>query len=144
MDLLRSVIKQTHRGQIVGNIISKSSIYALFKRTTNSISLCYQQVCSAREGVLLQIYEAQKKIVDFLEPNAVEEQASGWGDRGSGGVVGRSMGGGKRHTSTYFAEFVQMIREQEAKKKGDKKVRYRQNSLPDILAPHKKGSQGPF
>mmetsp|Transcript_5043 Transcript_5043/g.12729 ORF Transcript_5043/g.12729 Transcript_5043/m.12729 type:complete len:1425 (+) Transcript_5043:112-4386(+) len=97
------------------------------------------EICSARQGVLLKIYEAQRKIVEFLEPHApIQEDdfedgvgagnrldnltmkmGAGGNSRGGGHAPGASLRGRRGagtsgRTSTYFAEFVTLLKNQES------------------------------
>ncbi|CAD7969468.1 unnamed protein product [Amoebophrya sp. A25] len=119
-----------------------SRLYTDFVTRLDSMREYRDAVCTAREGVMLKIYEAQKRIVDFLEPHGrlstlsdrtstaayAESQYAGFGDRGTfgggsaGGLLNTTKGGigggrnsqtGVGGTESYFAEFVTLLKKAE-------------------------------
>ncbi|CAD7932399.1 unnamed protein product [Amoebophrya sp. A120] len=51
-----------------------SQLYTDFVSRLEKMREYRDEICPAREGVLLKIYEAQKKIVEFLEPHKIEKE----------------------------------------------------------------------
>jgi len=106
-----------------------SRLYKDFVRRLEKMRFFRNEACEAREGILMRIYESQRKIVKFLQPDDVEEH-TGWGDRGSVSIRG-SNAKRREPAESYFSEFVTILKNSSQSRRPSRRLR--QNSLPSIL-----------